>query len=67
MSPVWTIAITFLLLAFIAGIDIVWATDKREGNTFSELWRGWFTSCVWIYYSVSFALGVFMGHWGPKP
>ncbi len=62
-----TIAVTFTALAFLIAVDIVWAVDKREGNTFSEVWRGWFTARAWIYYLVSFALGVLMGHWGPKP
>lgn len=40
--------------------------DDVEDNTYSSILRVWFKSHVWLYYLTSFALGVLMGHWGPR-
>lgn len=64
-------------LSFIA-IDVYLALDRnddgtlRNGNTYSEILRDWFKSkrvaggFPWLYCLFSLALGVLMGHWGPK-
>ena len=66
MSPF--AAKVFVIAAFVVlvGIDIALAVDGRKGNTYSEVLRGWFKRWTWLYYSVAFALGVLMSHWGAK-
>ena len=44
--------------------DICLYRDEVEGNTYSQILRGWFKRMSWFYYSVAFILGVLMAHWG---
>lgn len=54
------VALTAILL-----YDIYLDQDEIEGNTYSQVLRGWFKRMSWLYYSVAFIFGVLMAHWGP--
>ena len=57
--------IVVFILAVLA-YDIYLDQDEIEGNTYSQIIRGWFARMGWLYYSVAFILGVFMAHWGQR-
>lgn len=46
--------------------DVYLEQDDVARNTYSEVLRKWFKTRSWLYYFVSFAMGVLMAHWGLK-
>lgn len=57
------VAIVSAVIVILA-IDVRLATDGLPGNTYSEVLREWFQEFSWVYYGLSFTLGVLMAHWG---
>ena len=57
----FVIVTTIAIIAF----DVYLFQDRVAGNTISSVLREWFKKMRWLYYLVSFALGVLMSHWGP--
>ena len=57
-----------MVVVLVAAIlyDIYLEQDDVKKNTYSEVLRRWFATRVWLYYLVSFAMGVLMAHWGIK-
>lgn len=56
-----TVAVIAILL-----YDIYLENDDVAKNTYSEVLRKWFARRAWLYYLVSFIMGVLMAHWGMK-
>ena len=50
----------------IVAFDIYLFQDDVPKNTISSVLREWFKKMSWLYYAVSFGLGILMAHWGPK-
>lgn len=57
-------AAAFFLLG---GLDIVLALDDVQGNTYSEVIRGWAYSFRWLPYVIAAAFGALLTHWFVKP
>ena len=58
-------------IAIVIIFDLVLLWDSVKDNTISAVSREWFKTIKvwnfpWLYCAVSFALGVLMGHWGPR-
>ena len=64
MSPYAIKAFVILTLVIIIAFDVYLFQDSVPDNTISKVLRAWFKKMTWLYYSVSFGLGVLMSHWG---
>ena len=64
ISPYAIKSFIVVVVMALIGLDVYLATDGKTGNTYSEIIRTWFARWEWLYYSVAFALGVLMSHWG---
>ena len=62
-APFYTVlAMTVLPLIFIL-IDIVFALNKRKGDTYSEVLRAWGRKWTPVIMFICFGFGLLAGHW----
>lgn len=66
MSPYSIKAGIVVVVITVILLDIYLAVDNRKGNTYSEIFRGWFKRMRWLYYTAAFWSGVLLSHWGLK-
>lgn len=61
--PMYTVVFIVGVIALIIGVDIVWAVNKRDGDTISEVLRsaGWRWMPLIILFC--FGFGLLCGHW----
>ncbi|MDX1554918.1 MAG: hypothetical protein R3212_02725 [Xanthomonadales bacterium] len=61
--PTYAVVLTVAVAAFVIGLDVLLAVNKRKGDTYSEVIRSAAQKWLPLSLLIVFSMGLLAGHW----